>query len=607
MKAFKKAAQLFFSNKKISLFVGFLVVFLIGFQNCAPHLFTSQSSNERMGVVCSLDSINTSIILKEVIEAGVPAPWSTLDVGSKVHFWLSDPSLVDGAQWQLMTLASGSPVALEAPVRGPEGTFPSGAGLEVGNYIMRVTLSKSCDVPQHVVFDIPFSVDNGQCSDPLAHSLLADDPKKVNIPVHFNVQLAAGCQNPNHSTEWNFRDGSPVLLGGDTINHSFIFAGLYSVLSHLVFTSDDVQRDLYKQVVITSPSSPPCPTVNDLFVSGPRLVYSGKSNTYQLQNIPNGACDLGITSVIFNYADGITQSPGAPYQVMHAWNPATVPTTYNMQVLVNYGLGLSRSIPVLVTVIDSSLGCATDAMSSVLIAGPTSASAGSNLSHRVSLPRCLIQGTNFNPATDISWVITGPSPSNATGFSVSRIYNLVGLYTLKATIENTRVATFDVISNLNIYELPIVDNTTTTTSSTTTTMAPTTTTTTMAPTTTTTTTSTTTTTTRPPTTTTSTTTTTTRAPTTTTTMAPTATTTTIPPTTTTTTSTTTTRAPTTTTTTLKNRNPPVQSSRQTNQWFCRPVGTSGYYCPTGFGNGEGPAQFPNEECKLSTPGGNCIP
>lgn len=500
MTQFKNLLRSIFLSKKISMVVGLSILIGVGFQNCAKVQFAGSEQLNLASKSCSLTQADLlPYISKEVISGGQARAWSSPKVGDQVHFWLTNASVVDSATWQLMKMdAQNNPVAQGSSVRASGGNFPASEGLNVGSYLMRVTLSKSCENEKSfanfenqlkvspllflgisqafadgqsnssVVIDIPFTVGDSSvnCSRSSGFLLTANDPKAAQENVHFVVQLPGGCANPNHTTQFDFGDVSTrtAPLNSDEIDHAYVNAGLYSSMAKLVFANDSTSKEVYKQVVITNAGSQlSCPTADDLFVSGARLTTTGALNTYRLENVPTGSCDLGIRSVVFNFGEG-SPVQTTSLSAMKAWVPSTLPTVFNFSATVNYGSNKQKVIQFPVTVVGQITDCP---LSGALLSGSTSAAVGSTLLHRVILPSCLLN-SNFNSGSDITWEIsTLPGPvrtDSAVGYSFQKTYSQVGLNQIKAHVKNTVVGEFDLYLNLNIY----VRIETTTTSTTTT-------------------------------------------------------------------------------------------------------------------------------------------
>ena len=130
MPRIRKILNLLFLHKKLTLALAIATLIFLGFQNCAPKSFTSDSGDYSSLNTCSLDSFSASMISKEAIHPGnIVGSWSTLNVGDQVHFWTSNygMSLVDSAQWQLLNTTSGSPVAMDVAAVGASSILPKAA------------------------------------------------------------------------------------------------------------------------------------------------------------------------------------------------------------------------------------------------------------------------------------------------------------------------------------------------------------------------------------------------------------------------------------------------------------------------------------------------
>lgn len=473
MKLLKNLLGSIFSNKKISMFAAISIVVGVGFQNCAKVQFQGADSLLSASKSCALTQADLlPYIQKEVVTNGQAKAWSSPKVGDQVHFWLASGLGDAGASWQLMKMdGQNNPISQGGLVRASGGTFPGAGGLTIGSYIMRVTVSSDCEESHSkssaasVVIDIPFTVGDSavNCSRSSGYLVVGNDPKAVQENVHLGVQLPGGCANPDHTTRWDFGDDSVMsaILRSDEIDHAYSAAGLYSAMAKLNFSNDGSHKEVYKQVVITSGQRINCPTADDLFVSGARLTTAGALNTYRLENVPAGSCDLGIKNVTFNFGEGTpVQTTG--FSAMKAWVPNTLPTVFNVLVTVNYGANQQKVLSFPVTVVGQIVDCP---ISGALLSGATSAVVGSNLTHRVVLPSCLV-GPNFDLSSDVVWEIsTLPNQvrtDSFIGISFQKTYSQAGLNQIKVHVKNTNVGQFDLLLNLNIFENTLSTTTTTT-------------------------------------------------------------------------------------------------------------------------------------------------
>jgi hypothetical protein len=341
-----KSLSLKIKSTILLIAAGSLILF---YQNCSKTQFgqilDSSQTIAGIGALCSLDQMNANAISMSTNDFGTigvpPSQMPSVPMGATVFLWINNYSDLDGADW-FMSMNGGA----ETPMgEGGEFRYPSAPssnqGLSEGNYRFRINISKICEnlsdenggstqlskaqIASSSTIEknlyVQFSV-----TDPMATTcptldgiiLNADDPKTAKNAVNFSVALPSTCRPISN---YNFGDGTtPVANGGSLQSHSYEHAGQYAASANIVLQDyNSRKKSLNKSVVILSE----CPKPENIFISGPGLVYADRAAEFELQNYNNNACNLNVNKVVFKKDLIVSnEDTAAPFKQSITWSSA---------------------------------------------------------------------------------------------------------------------------------------------------------------------------------------------------------------------------------------------------------------------------------------------
>jgi len=478
-------------TKKGLISFGVVTSLFFTFQNCSETKFAEMqlASQSTLSIedACSLDEMRESSISMGISGYNSlplnPTQMRSVPQGSFAYIWINGFQKIEDADWYISKDGGA-----ETPMgNGEKFTYPkapsSASGLTVGNYKVRINMSKICDnLAQnsnvgvlskaqqdassriekniYIQFNVIDPATVG-CQSLAGVFLNADDPKTVNTDVRYSIALPANCSLP---VTYNFGDGSPNLENASLIEkHKFAHPGQYTSQARLGSESTAFKKDLSKNVVILSE----CPKPQNMFISGPSTLKIGSAGEYELQNYNNNNCNLGITKVTFKKdSSKIVDDVEAPFKTATSWQASEARIEPDFNAIVaevyfnspeDYGVTNPFIVKKAVNLTESVSGCSAEALSSISISGPTSALAGATLTHLAVIPDC-IRSAVFVSANSVEWSLEGVSPTAEAlqvlggGLFVSRAYTKTGQFELKAKIKDTKVGEINLRTFINILD-----------------------------------------------------------------------------------------------------------------------------------------------------------